>query len=72
MLVVSRKKEQSIIIGEDIEIKVISVENGVVKLGIEAPKDVSIVRKEIIVEVENENKEASKIDLNLLKNLKIK
>ena len=70
MLVVTRKKGESILIGNDIEISVSAIENGSVKLAIKAPKDVQILRKELYMEVENENKEA--VNLELLSSLKIK
>lgn len=47
MLVLSRKKGESIVIGEFIEITVLSVENETIKLGISAPKHMDIYRKEI-------------------------
>ena len=57
-------------IGDDIEITISKIEDGSVKIGINAPKDVTILRKELYEAVEEENKEASKIDLDMLKNLK--
>lgn len=60
MLVLSRKLDESIVIGDDITIKVISIEKGVVKLGIDAPKNVSIVRSELLEDVKNANIAASK------------
>ncbi len=67
MLVLTRKVDDSIVIGDNITIKVVSVEGGVVKLGIDAPKDISIIRSELIKEVENSNKTAShKIDDSFL------
>ncbi len=60
MLVLSRKLGESIAIGEDIEIKVISIEKGVVKLGVEAPKRVSIVRSELLQDIKESNIAASK------------
>lgn len=48
MLVLSRKKEEAIRIGDDITIKVIAVKGGGVRLGIEAPRDISIVRSELL------------------------
>ncbi len=48
MLVLSRKKEEEIRIGDEVTIKVISIKGGVVRLGIDAPKDVSIVRSELL------------------------
>ncbi len=55
MLVLSRKLDESIVIGDNIVIKVISIDNGVVKLGIEAPTDISIIRDELIQEVKKSN-----------------
>ena len=73
MLVITRKKDESILIGENIEIKVVKIEEGSVKLAISAPKDVSILRKELYVEIEEENKKAATLkDIQLLKNLKNK
>lgn len=70
MLVLSRKLEESIAIGDDIKIKIISIDKGTVKLGIEAPKSISIVRSELLEEIKDANIAASKeikIDeLNLL------
>ncbi len=60
MLVLSRKIDESIVIGDNITIKVISVEKGVVKLGIDAPKNVSIVRNELLEDVKDANIAASK------------
>jgi len=59
MLVLARKTDESIVIGENIVVKIISVENGVVKLGIDAPKEVSIIRNELIEEIKETNKAAS-------------
>jgi carbon storage regulator CsrA len=63
VLVLARKTDESILIGDNIVVKVVSVENGIVKLGIEAPKEVSIMRDELIQEVKASNKAAShKVD----------
>ena len=64
MLVLARKTDESIVIGEDIVVKIISVENGVVKLGIDAPKEVAIIRNELIEEVKEHNKAASLEEIN--------
>jgi len=70
MLVLARKLDESIVIGDNITVKVISVEKGVVKLGIDAPSDISIVRNELIEDVKDSNIAASKKpntqDLNVL------
>lgn len=58
MLVLVRKKNQSIIIGEDIEIKVIDIEADQIKLGISAPKNLTILRKELYRDIAAENLKA--------------
>ncbi len=60
MLVLSRKTDEAIVIGDDIVIKIISVDKGVVKLGIEAPKNISIVRQELLEDVKDSNIASSK------------
>ncbi|WP_236896238.1 carbon storage regulator CsrA [Clostridium beijerinckii] len=70
MLIITRKKGESLMIGDDIEVIISKIDDGSVKIGIKAPKDVSILRKELYEEVEKENKEATKIDLSMLKNIK--
>ncbi|MCT4619790.1 MAG: carbon storage regulator CsrA [Marinisporobacter sp.] len=65
MLILSRKKDESIMIDEKIEIKVISIEEGKVKLGISAPKHIEIHRKEIYLEIQEENKKAIIGNINL-------
>jgi len=59
MLVLNRKKGESIIISDDIEIQIIDIQGDSIKLGIEAPKEVSILRKELYEEIIRANKEAS-------------
>jgi carbon storage regulator CsrA len=60
MLVLARKLDEAITIGDNIVVKVISVDKGVVKLGIDAPSDVSIVRNELLEDVKDSNIAASK------------
>jgi len=55
MLVLTRKADQSIMIGDDIEIVVSSIDGNTVRLGIRAPRDVKILRKETFDEVRLEN-----------------
>lgn len=59
MLILSRKVDESILIADSITIKVVSIDKGVVKLGIDAPPHVRILRSELIRAVEDSNKEAS-------------
>ncbi|MTK13652.1 MAG: carbon storage regulator CsrA [Clostridiaceae bacterium] len=70
MLVISRKKGESLLIGEDVEITVVKIDDGSVKLSISAPKTVTILRKELYKEVEEENKNAVAADMSVLKNIK--
>ena len=70
MLGLTRKKDEGIVIGDNIEISVVRIEDGSVKLAIKAPNDVSILRKELVEEVKNENNNAINIDLEVLKSLK--
>ncbi|NLV89652.1 MAG: carbon storage regulator CsrA [Tissierellia bacterium] len=55
MLILTRKKDESIILDGRIEIKIIEIEEGKVKIGIEAPRDIDIIRKELYKKVEEEN-----------------
>ena len=59
MLALSRKKDEAIIIGNDIEIKIIEVKGEQVKLGISAPKSVPVYRKEVYLQIKQDNEEAS-------------
>ena len=72
MLVLTRKKGESILLGDDIEIHVVSVEDGSVKLAINAPRNVTIIRKELIKEIREENISAAGFDIGLLNKLKNK
>ncbi|NLM20937.1 MAG: carbon storage regulator CsrA [Peptococcaceae bacterium] len=59
MLVLSRKVNERIKINDDIEIVVVSVAGDVVRIGIEAPKDVKILRSEVYEEISRQNREAA-------------
>lgn len=70
MLVISRKKGESLLIGDDIEITVEKIDSSSVKISIKAPKEKVILRKEVYEKVkkENSNAIATKQDiLNILK-----
>jgi carbon storage regulator len=72
MLIITRKKGESLMIGDNIEIIISKIDDGSVKIGIKAPRDIQILRKELYEEVERENKEATKIDISMLSNIKKK
>ena len=59
MLVFSRKKDEAIMIGSDIEIKLISIGRDSAKIGISAPRHITIHRKEIYLAIESENRKAA-------------
>jgi carbon storage regulator len=59
MLALSRKIGESIMIGNDIEIIVLEVKGDQVKIGISAPKSVPLYRKEIYLQIQESNKEAT-------------
>lgn len=59
MLVLSRKEDESVLLGDNIVVKIISIDRGSVKIGFEAPSDCIILREELKVAVENENKKVS-------------
>ncbi len=56
MLALTRKKNESLILNNNIEITVLEIKGDQVKIGIEAPKDVAIYRKEIYLQIQEENK----------------
>ncbi|WP_274362508.1 carbon storage regulator CsrA [Paenibacillus thermotolerans] len=59
MLVLARKKGESIMIGENIELVIIETEGDTVRVGIKAPKEVQVYRKEIYTSIQEANREAS-------------
>ena len=69
MLILARKTGESIKIGDNITLEVISVAGNTVKIGIEAPKEVSILRKELYDMIKAENISASAINLSDLSGL---
>lgn len=67
MLVLSRKKGESIMIGDQIEVKILSTDGDQVKIGIVAPKSVTVHRSEIFEAIQAQNKEALNISVDVLK-----
>ena len=58
MLVLTRKSNQSIMIGDDIEVSVLSIMGEKVRIGIQAPRDIPVFRKEVYLEIQQERGEA--------------
>ena len=69
MLALSRKPGESVVIGNNIEITILEVKGEQIKVGIKAPKDIAIYRKELFEQIQNSNREASAINEQTLKNL---
>ncbi len=73
MLILSRKKNESIIIDDNIEISVVEIKGDQIKLGIKAPRSVKVFRQEVYLAIQNANKEAVKTssvlpDMDIFKN----
>ena len=64
MLVLSRQRDESIIIGDNIVVTIVDVRGDKVRLGIEAPREVSVHRREVYEAIQRENLAASKIQLD--------
>ncbi len=70
MLALSRKKGEALVINNDVEVTVLEIKGEQVKLGINAPKEVPIYRKEVYVQIQDSNQEAVNVDgLEALQNL---
>ena len=69
MLVLTRKSGESIVIGQDIEVKVLSSEGGTVRLGVSAPREVPVYRREIFEAIKEENIKAVRSATTLGKQL---
>ena len=70
MLALSRKKNEALVINNNIEITVLDIKGDQVKIGITAPKEVPVYRKEVYLQIQNANEEANQIEgLDALKEL---
>ncbi|MCT4596763.1 MAG: carbon storage regulator CsrA [Vallitalea sp.] len=70
MLALSRKKGQGIIIGDNIELVILDISKDQVRVGINAPKNISIHRKEIYLQIQEENKKANNTSDDVASKLK--
>lgn len=62
MLALSRKKNEALVINNNVEITVLEIKGEQVKLGISAPREVPVYRKEVYVQIQDSNKEAVNVD----------
>jgi len=69
MLVLSRKANETIKIGDDIEIRILEVKGDTIRIGIEAPKNVDILRGELIQSITETNTEALTLDASIFSQL---
>lgn len=70
MLALSRKKNEAIIINNNVEVTILEVKGDQVKIGITAPKEVPVYRKEVYVQIQEANKAAVNVDgMEALRNL---
>ncbi|MDX9714402.1 MAG: carbon storage regulator CsrA [Dissulfurispiraceae bacterium] len=67
MLVLTRKQGQLINIGEDIKIKIVEIGQNFVRIGIDAPREMPVYREELYEKLKQLNTEASKLDIDKLK-----
>lgn len=70
MLALTRKKGEALVINNNIEITVLEIRGDQIKIGIQAPKDVPVYRKEVYLQIQKENEEASSVtNLDALKDI---
>jgi carbon storage regulator len=62
MLALSRKKNEAIIINNNVEVTILEVKGDQVKIGITAPKEVPVYRKEVYIQIQEANKESVNAD----------
>ncbi|MEQ2527514.1 carbon storage regulator CsrA [Bacillaceae bacterium CLA-AA-H227] len=70
MLVLTRKKGESVVIGDQIVVEIVEIDGDQIRLGITAPKNIQIHRAEIYQAIQEENKEALTVSENFIKNIK--
>lgn len=66
MLILTRKVGESVAIGDDIQVSVVEIKGNQVKLGIKAPRDVTVHREEIYLKIQEENRRAAQVSRDVL------
>ncbi len=69
MLVLTRKKGEGVVIGDDIEVQIVEIKGGTVRLGLNAPQDKKIYRQEVYQKIQKENREATQWKVSALDSL---
>lgn len=69
MLILTRKIDEAIMIGDQIEISIVDIKGDQVKVGIKAPKNVKVYRQEVYLAIQKENIEAAQIKPDLIPNI---
>lgn len=69
MLVLTRRNNEAIMLGDDIKITILEIDSDRVKIGIEAPQATKILRAELLAEVRNVNREAIKANMNFMQEI---
>ena len=70
MLALTRKKGESLVLNNDIEVTVLEIRGDQVKLGVKAPREVPVYRKEVYIQIQKENEAAARVEnLEALKKL---
>ncbi len=62
MLVLSRQRDESIVIGDDVVVTIVDIRGDKVRLGIEAPREIPVHRQEVYDAIQRENKRATQVD----------
>ncbi len=70
MLVLSRHRDESIMIGDDVVVTIVDIRGDKVRLGIDAPTSIPVHRQEVYEAIKRENEKASRINTDAAKNLK--
>ena len=70
MLALSRKKGEALVLNNNIEVTILEIRGDQVKIGVSAPKEIPIYRKEVYLQIQKENEESSNAEnMELLKNM---